>query len=299
MKVFISGGSGFVGSAMAGFFADRGDSVVVTGSSRKRKTGGDPRVTYVAADTTRKGAWQEHVTDSDVVINVAGRNIFNFWTERYKKEMLESRVKTTENIVEALREEGRDQVFLSASAVGFYGDRGEESLAEGAGPGSDFLSDVCIDWETAALKAKEKGVRTAVMRFGIVLGKNGGALEKMKLPYKMCLGGPLGNGKHWFPWIHLEDLISAADFILSHPTLSGVFNFTSPEPVRFREFSRVFAKSVSRPDFFAVPSFLLETLLGDLGKTMLTSQKVVPVRLTKAGFTFRFPEIGDAIRQSL
>lgn len=299
MKVFISGGSGFVGSAMAGFFADRGAQVVVSGSSRRRKGGGDPRITYVAADTTRKGAWQEHVADSDAVVNVAGRNIFNFWTEQYKREILDSRVKTTGNIVDALRGEDGGQVFLSASAVGFYGDMGEESLTEDAGPGTDFLADVCVAWERAAFKAREKGVRTAVMRFGIVLGRNGGALEKMKLPYKLFLGGPLGTGKSWFPWIHLDDLVSAADFILSHPSLSGVFNFTSPEPIRFQEFSRVFAGAVNRPDFFRVPSVLLETLLGDLGRTLLASQKAVPVRLSKAGFTFNFSDIGDAIQHSL
>jgi hypothetical protein len=250
--------------------------------------------TYIVADTTEKGAWQDSVKDADAVVNLAGRSIFNFWTENYKSQIYDSRILTTRNLVESL-DAGRRTTLLSASAAGYYGSRGEDLLPESAEPGSDFLARVCVEWEAEALRAEEKGARVVLMRFGVIMGRGGGALAKMMPAFKFYVGGPLGNGMHWFPWLHLDDLTAATLFLLQAPDAAGAFNFCAPQAVRYKTFARTLGQQLGRPSFMKTPAFVLKLIAGEMGSTLLSSQRAVPAKLEQAGFSFRYPELDAAL----
>ena len=197
MKIFITGGSGFVGTDLSRYLVRKGHSVIAAGRSPSHKLDGHENFQYISADTTQKGDWQNALGQVDAAVNLAGINILRLWTDNYKDQIYDSRILTTRNLVEAMQ--GNKGVTLcSASAAGYYGNRGNEILKEDARQGDDFLAKVCIDWEKEAYQAEAKGIRVVTMRFGVVLGKNGGALRKMLPAFKFFLGGPMGNGKHWF-----------------------------------------------------------------------------------------------------
>jgi uncharacterized protein (TIGR01777 family) len=294
MKIFISGGTGFVGTNLARYLLAKGHSVIATGTSSAHRSISHENFRYISADTTEKGPWQDSLKDVDVQINLAGRTIFSRWSERYKKQIYNSRILTTRNLVEAMPDD-KEVVLCSTSAVGYYGDRAEETINEETPPGNDFLAKVSIDWEKEAFLAEKKGARVAVMRFSVVLGKNGGALAKMIPAFKSFAGGPIGSGKQWFPWIHLEDLISAVMFIIENKDLKGPLNFCSPNPVRNRDFAKALGRVLGRPSFMRVPSFMVRTLMGEMGTVVMSSQRVFPDRLLKNGFEFQYPDIEKAL----
>lgn len=297
MKIFITGGTGFVGSNLSNKLLYQGHEVTVASSSGKHKgTGKGP--TYVTADTTKPGDWQDNIKDADVIINLAGRSIFHFWSESYKKQMYSSRVDTTRNIVDALPEQSQ-AILLSASAAGYYGDSGESERDESAPVGSDFLATVCRDWEKEAQRAVDKGARGVRMRFGVVLGRGGGAIATMKKPFSLGLGGPIGNGRQWFPWIHLEDLLDAIVFLMDGSALDGPFNCVAPGTVRQMEFAGKLAGALKRPAFMPAPSFVMKTALGEFGKSLLSGQKAVPKKLIEHGFVFRHPRLEGALQDIL
>ena len=296
MEIFITGGTGFVGVYLCRAYIVNGWQVTATGTSPTHALSGTENFTYVSADTTQKGTWQDAVRGADAIVNLAGRNIFNFWTEDYKKQIYNSRVLTTRNLVESL-DSGKQVTLLSASAVGYYGSRGEDLLTEASEPGDDFLAGVSRDWEAEALKAGEKGARVALMRFGIVLGRGGGALAKMMPAFKFFVGGPLGSGMHWFPWMHMDDLKAAALFLLQAPEAQGAFNFCAPQAVRYKTFARILGQQLGRPSFMKTPAFVLKLLAGEMGATMLSSQRAVPARLEEAGFSFQYPELEMALKE--
>ena len=294
MKMFITGGSGFVGTNLSFYLLDRGHSIITVGTSSAHKLIRHENFRYISADTTRKGAWQDELNDVDGVINLAGRNIFKLWSANYKKQIYDSRILTTRNLVEAMPD-NKEIIFCSTSAAGYYGNRTDEILKEDALPGDDFLAKVCIDWEKEAFQAEAKGIRVAVMRFGVVLGKNGGALAKMVPAFKLFLGGPLGSGMQWFPWIHMDDLISAIIFILENRDIKGPVNFCSPNPVRNRDFAKTLANVLNRPAFMKAPSFMIRLVMGELGESFMSSQRTVPDKLLKHDFEFQYPDIKSAL----
>ena len=296
MNIFISGGTGFIGSRLSEHILDRGHSVISVGTTTPPGPIDNSRYTALTADTSCQGDWQNALEDVSAVVNLAGRTVFKRWTTAYKKQIYDSRILTTRNIVEAIPT-GKPMVLCSASAVGYYGNRGDELLTEDAGCGKGFLSEIGIDWEKEAFRATEKGIRVAAMRFGIVLGKGGGAIAKMLPAFKSFVGGPLGDGSQWFPWIHIDDLIAAILFIIENEELSGPFNFTAPNPVRNRELAKTIGNTVGRPAILPAPKFLIKLAMGELGSTLLDSQRVIPENLTKAGFQFRYPDLTSAIRQ--
>jgi len=298
MKIFITGGTGFIGSHLSGTLLQKGHFVIVAGMSSVSDGLRHPNLKYISADTTKKGPWQRELEDIDAVINLAGRSIFRRWNEKYKKSIYESRILTTRNLVEALPS-GREITLCSTSAAGYYGNRGDDILTESEQPGSDFLAVVCRDWEEEAFKAKEKGVRVVAARFGVVLGKGGGALGKMIPAIRFFVGGPVGNGRQWFPWIHIEDLISAMLFVFDNKGVSGPLNFTAPEPIRNADLVRAIAAVLHRPSFMPAPAFLIRTILGEFGSSILASQRVMPERLLKYGFSFRYPDIKSAVSNLL
>lgn len=294
MKIFISGGTGFVGTSLVRYLLDIGHSVIATGSSSAPESVDHENFLFISADTTKKGPWQDSLNNIDALINLAGRTIFNRWSERYKKEIYNSRILTTRNLVEAMPDD-KAVVLCSTSAVGYYGDRGEEILKEDAGPGNDFLATVSMDWEKEALLAERKGARVAIMRFGVVLGKNGGALLKMIPAFKSFAGGPVGSGDQWFPWIHMDDLISAMVHIIENQDMKGPVNFCAPNPVRNRDFAKALGKVLGRPSFMRTPSFMIRTLMGEMGTALLGSQRTVPDKLLKSGFEFQYPDVEKAL----
>lgn len=298
MHVLITGGTGFIGTAVARRLLDEGHEVTVTGRSGKSAIPEGEMFRAIACDTTVEGPWQEAVASSDAVINLAGRSIFTRWNKEKKEQIVNSRLLTTENVVKALPSDGKTSLF-SASAVGYYGNRGDTLLAEDASGGDGFLADVSRRWEAEAQAASKKGGRVVIMRFGGVLGLGGGALDAMLTPYKLGLGGPLAGGDQWFPWIHMDDLVGALLFLMGQDSAEGPVNFCAPYVVRNRDFSKALAGALGRPAPFSVPLFALRMAMGELGDEIIASQRVVPEKLSSWGFSFAFPSLEGALKDLL
>jgi uncharacterized protein (TIGR01777 family) len=296
MKVVITGGLGFIGTQLSTRLLERGHQVTVVDHSAKPRPYTPRKVKYVSADTTVPGAWQEEVGIQDAVINLAGTSIFRRWNDETKQLIYDSRILTTRNVAEAMDEE-KGALLCSTSAVGYYGFRGDEELTEDDSPGNDFLAKVCVDWEKEAQKAADKGVRVALTRFGIVLGRTGGVLGQMIPPFRKFVGGPLGSGRQWFSWIHMEDLLKAFLFVFDNGDIHGPVNFCSPNPVRNRGLAKALGKVLSRPSFLTLPGFMLRVVLGDFGSVLVEGQRVVPTKLLKHGFVFEYPEIMGALQE--
>lgn len=295
-RVMITGASGFVGKHLVRHFLDHHWHVTGLGtSSAHPDIQASDHFEWVSADTTLPGDWQDHVADADVIVNLAGRNIFKRWTKAYKQAIYDSRILTTRHLVDAMVP-GKPIDFLSTSAVGMYGDAGERELAEDAAPGSDFLADVCKDWERAALDAEKKaGPAVRIMRFGVVLG-DGGALSVMSPAFKWFAGGPLGSGYQWFPWIHIDDLVKAVDFLIQTPDSRGTYNMVGPTPVRQRAFAKALGQTLNRPAVMPAPGFMVKLIMGELGTSLLNSQKAVPRALMEKGFAFEYPDVESALK---
>ncbi len=299
MKVFITGGTGFVGTYLSRRLVQEGHQVTILTRRPRPPAPEEPGLGYLVGDPTQEGPWMGAVPEHDWIINLAGASIFTRWSAGHKQEILESRVRTTRNLVIALAQGDRRQLFCSTSAVGYYGPRGEETLTEDSPADAGFLGDVSKAWEAEALKAQELGVRTVITRFGIVLGKGGGALAQMAPLFRKFLGGPLGDGSQWFSWIHREDHTRAYLFVRDHPEITGPVNFTAPNPVRNRELAQALGRALHRPAFMPAPAFMIRLVMGEFGDTLLTGQKVLPQRLLDAGFQFRFPSIDQALADLL
>jgi uncharacterized protein (TIGR01777 family) len=294
MKIFVTGGVGFVGGYLSRFLLERGHAVTAVGTRANQQLIDHQNFRYISADTTVPGDWQAALAGVDAVFNLAGRNIFSRWSKRYKALIYDSRILTTRNLVSALPED-KDITLVSTSATGYYGDRGEALLSENEPNGNDFLSGVSRDWEAEASRAEEKGVRVVIARFGVVLGKDGGAMAKMLPTFRLCLGGPLGSGIQWFPWIHMDDILSAYLFVLDNQEITGPVNFCAPHPVRNRDLAKAMGRVLNRPAVLPGPAFMIKLFLGELGGVFLCSQRTVPQRLLEYGFNFKYTEITDAI----
>ena len=291
MKVFMTGGTGFVGTYLSRELAQAGHAITIL--SRRAQPPAPTRagISLVTGDPNQEGPWMALVPEHDWIINLAGASIFSRWTEARKKEIMESRERTTRNLVTALAAGDRRQLFCSTSAVGIYGARGEEKLTEDSPTDAGFLGEVTKTWEAEALKAQDLGVRVVVTRFGVVLGRDGGALSQMAPLFRKFLGGRIGSGLQWFSWIHQADQARAFRFIQANPKISGPVNFTAPHPVRNRELTRALGRVLHRPSFMPAPEFMLRLVLGEFADTLLTGQQVLPQRLLDAGFKFEFPAI--------
>lgn len=297
-KIIVTGATGLIGVELCNALISRGEKVTIFSRNIEsaRKVLGD-KFSYVKWNYKNPQKWQESLADKDAIIHLAGANLFaKRWTENYKKEILESRYMSTKNLVASLmNSQGKVKVFICSSGVGYYGSRGEETLTENSNPGNDFIADVVRKWEGEAAEASAFGVRTAMLRQGIVLSKKGGALAKFLLPFNFFIGGALGNGKQWFPWIHIDDLIAIYLFILDNPEVSGAINTVSPETIRMKEFAKSLGKVLKRPSLFSVPEFVLKILLGEAASTILSNQRVIPKKLVDLGFKFKFENLEDAL----
>ncbi len=296
MNIIITGGTGFIGRHLQRHFLNQAHTVTVIGSRPAPEA--HNAVTYVQADTTAPGPWQSAVSQADMVVNLTGRTIFKRWSRRYKKELYDSRIRTTRNIVDALPTEKR-AVMISTSAVGYYGDGQDSVLTEAADQGRDFLAVLAGDWEAEAFRAREKGARIMVVRFGIVLGRDGGALATMLPTFRSGLGGPLGSGRQWFPWIHIDDLIAALDFLWRQQGLAGTFNLCSPNPVTHREFVKTLGRLMGKPAILPAPAFAMKLALGEMASVLLAGQRALPAKLLDSGFQFKYPSLDDALADLL
>ena len=296
MRVFITGANGFVGTNLSRVLTNAGHSVSALVRSEKKAEHFPRGVTPVLGESTKPGDWQKAVAGHNVLINLAGTSIFSRWTLVHKQLMRDSRILTTKNLVDAIAGDSASQVTLvSTSAVGYYGCTEDEELDENSPAGSDFLATLAKDWETEAFRAREKSSRVVIMRFGVVLGRDGGALEEMVRPFRFFVGGPLGSGRQWFSWVHIQDLCRAVLFVMDHPEVDGPLNFTAPGSVRNRDLARAIGKVMHRPSFMPAPGFMLRLILGEFGQVILEGQRVVPRALTSKGFSFDFPEIHGAL----
>jgi len=300
VKILITGGTGFVGTQLTSRFIRESNEVTILTRSRKGPEKSTPGISYLQGDPTQKGSWQEAIKNHDAIINLAGASIFSKWTEEHKKAIRESRVSSTQNIVEGIPTDPSRKISLfSTSAVGYYGSCGDEELTENSPPGKDFLARIAVEWEGEAFKAKEKGARVVITRFGIVMGEKGGALSQMIPLFKKYIGGPIGSGKQWFSWVHIRDLAEVFVFLLKHPEISGPVNVCSPNPVRNRDLANALGKALHRPSFMPAPAFMVKLVLGEFGSVILEGQRVIPRRLLDSGFVFEYPDIEKALRSIL
>ncbi len=276
MKVAITGGSGFIGRAVAERLRASGHSVI--------------------AVSLRAAPRPDDFAGCQAVVHLAGEPVAQRWTTAARERILNSRIQGTRSLVAALRHQP-PAVLVSASAIGYYGSRGDEILTESSSAGSDFLAQVVLGWEREARAAETSGVRVVTPRIGVVLGRGGGALAKMTTPFRMGVGGRLGSGKQWTSWIALDDLVSLVEFAVMNTALSGPVNAVAPNPVTNGGFTRELAAALHRPAIFPVPEFALKLLFGDMSQMLLGSQRVVPEAALRAGFRFRFTEAGEALRQ--
>lgn len=294
MNIVVTGGYGFVGTHLCKALVKEGHIVTAIGphSPIQEQKG----VTFVKASLS-PGEIPSVFTECDGIIHLAGANIFHRWTQSYKKLIVESRVKTAHAIYEfLLKQKRRPRVFLSASAVGFYGDRGEEALDETSSPGTDFLASTCVEWEKAREKFSALEMRSVSLRTGVVLSDDGGALAKMLPLFRFGLGGKLGNGMQWFPWIHIDDLVRIYLQALENPRMMGSINAVAPKPIRNLEFTKMLGKILGRPTILTVPSMALRCILGEMATALLSSQKVTPRTLEQLGFVFKHPDIESALK---
>jgi uncharacterized protein (TIGR01777 family) len=297
MKILMTGGTGFVGTQITLRLIREGHGVTILTRSLKGIKVSSPGISYLEGDPTKKGPWQEAIKNHNAVINLAGASIFSKWTDEHKKAIRESRVSTTQNIVEGIpTQPERLFTLLSTSAVGYYGFCGDEELIEDSPPGDDFLARIAKEWEGDALRAREKGARVVITRFGIVMGEKGGALSQMIPLFKKYIGGPIGSGKQWFSWVHIKDLAEVFVFLLKHPEISGPVNVCSPNPVRNKDLAKALGKALHRPSFIPAPGFMVKLFLGEFGSVILEGQRVIPRRLLDNGFVFQYPDIEKALQ---
>lgn len=295
-RYLLAGGSGLIGRRLAAAWAAEGAEVVIL--SRSAAVAGLPPGVRVATwDGRTVGAWAAEADGAAAVVNLTGENVGEGrWTAARKSRLRASRLEPTSALVAAIdRAPRRPAALLQASAVGFYGDRGDEILDESAAPGAGYLPSLCVEWEAASAEVEPLGVRRVLLRTGIVLAREGGALPKMLPAFRAGVGGPLGDGRQWFPWIHLDDAVAAIRFAAARAELRGPLNVVAPSPVTNAEFTRELARACRRPAFLRVPPFALRALFGEMAEVLLGGQRVAPAKLAGAGFRFLHPELGPAL----
>ncbi|MBG1263230.1 TIGR01777 family oxidoreductase [Nostoc commune] len=303
MKVAITGATGFIGSRLLQRLHAKGDQIVVltrktTFAQKVFPSETFPNVEIVAYTPNVSGSWQSVIASCDGVVNLAGEPIGEGrWTPERKQEILNSRKLGTQKIVEAIANANpKPTVLINASAIGYYGTSETATFDETSLSGNDYLAQVCQIWEAQARKVKDAGVRLVILRFGIVLG-NGGALGKMITPFKLFAGGPIGSGRQWFSWIHVDDLVSLILEALTKPEIEGVYNGTAPNPVRMADLSQTLGEVMNRPSWLPVPGFAIEALLGDGAMVVLEGQQVLPKRTLETGFEYKYPNLQSALAQ--
>jgi uncharacterized protein (TIGR01777 family) len=305
MKVFVTGATGLVGSRLVRALLARGATAVPLSRNPIPPDRFGPGAEPVVGDPADPGPWQDVLAGCDAVVHHAGENIFaKRWTESFLKAVRDSRVNGTALVAEALsrqprRADGSPKVLISASAVGYYGDRGDEVMTETSAPAADFMAKLTADWEAAAAPARAAGVRVVHPRLGIVLDPDGGALPKLVLPFKLFAGGSVGSGNQWVSWIHRDDMTALLLFLLDTAAAPGPVNAVAPNPVRNRDLGKALGRALGRPSWLPVPRFALRVALGKVAEVLTGGQRVLPEKALGLGFSFRFPDIDGALKDLL
>lgn len=299
MKFVISGGTGFIGGALLERSIAEKHSILLL--TRKPKALSDLEKIYVEVaqwDGRTLGKWVQRMEGADAVINLAGESLGDGrWTNKRKDRIMNSRLVSTKVLVDAIAQlKQKPSVFVSASGVGYYGNVESGDVSESHPNGNDFLAKLCLQWEQAATKAEELGVRVVKLRNGIVLAGDGGALKKMMIPFKMFAGGTIGSGKQWLPWIHREDVMRIIFYAINNHQLSGAVNVVAPDQVTMKQFCKTLGMVMHRPAWLQVPAFVMKSILGEMSEMVLTGQRAVSKRLQDAGFKFQYPTLEGALR---
>ena len=300
MQVVITGGSGLIGSEVARDLGSAGHEVVIL-TRDPAKAALPPNTRAVQWDGKTATGWASLLDGNTAIVHLAGESIAaGRWSEAKKRRIRESRVESGQAVIAAIRQaKEKPRVLLQGSAVGYYGPCGDEVVTEAHPPGRDFLAGVCVEWESSTAEAEPLGVRRAILRTGVVLSRNGGALPRMAIPFRMMAGGPLGGGRQWFPWIHIADEVGAIRFLIEREDARGPFNLTAPRPLTNRDFSSALGKALHRPSLAPAPGFALRAVLGEMADMLLNGQRAVPHRLLELGYAFRYPEALPALRSLL
>lgn len=302
MRIIITGGTGSIGRPLTAALVNDGHDVTVLSRNPNKAKNMAGGVKLLAWDGETAQGWGQAADGADAIINLAGEGIGDGrWDEARKQRIRQSRMKAGKAIMDAISAaSARPKVLVQASAVGYYGvQTGDKPATEAASPGTDFLAKVCFDWELSTAAASRLGVRRPIIRTGIVLTKEGGALPKLLLPFKLFAGGPLGSGKQWLPWIHIEDQVRAIQFLLQNEAADGPFNLSAPNPVTNSEMAKAIGEVMGRPSFMPAPGFALRTALGEMATMVLDGQKAVPAKLQALGFQFKYDSIVPALRNLL
>jgi uncharacterized protein len=301
-KIIITGATGLIGAKLCNALVKRGDDVTIfTRNISRGKKELQEIKKIVEWDYRKPEQWKSELNGKDAVIHLAGANLAGRrWSEQYKKIIIDSRITSTKNLISGMEDiDEKPDLFICASAVGYYGDKDEELITEQSPPSNDFLADLCKKWEREASKAEFLGMRRVSLRQAPILSKKEGMLKEMKLPFKLFLGGPIGTGKQWLPWIHIEDLVNIYLFLLENKNITGPVNAASPNPVRMSEFAEVMGKVLQRPSYFKIPKFLIRIIKGEVADSVTASQRVLPQKLLDAGFDFNFKDVQTALRDLL
>ena len=300
-KIIITGATGLVGKNISSELIKKSEEVIVFTRNVEAGKNKVPNASmYVKWNYDKPEEWKEHINNSKAIIHLAGANLASKrWSKKYKKIITESRIKSTQNLIKAVSEaKNKPEVFICSSAVGYYGNSGDTLLTEDSAPGNDFLANLCIQWEKAAEEIETFGIRRVSIRSGLVLSKEEGILKKFLLPYNLYVGGKLGNGNQWFPWIHINDLVNIYLFSL-YNKIDGAINAVSTNPLRMKEFAFELGKTLNKPSFFKVPEFLLKVVLGEQAKAALSSLRVIPQKLNNQDFKFQFENISLCLKNLL
>jgi len=302
MRIIVTGGTGFIGRALVNELLDNGHSVtVLSRNATSAKALLPSSATCINWDPRPAGTWTKVFHDADAVINLAGAPIADKrWSKARKRLIWDSRVSATQAVVEALRSHAtKPCVLVNASGIGYYGATDDRLLDEGAARGTGFLADLCLEWEAEAMRAAEFGTRVVIVRTGMVLEADGGALPKMLLPFRLFAGGPIMPGTQWVSWIHRRDHIGLIQWALANNGVSGPLNSVAPEPVTMKTFCEVLGRVIHRPSRLPVPGMALSILLGELGSLMTTGQRVIPAKAIAGGYTFKHPALEPALQAIL
>ncbi len=301
-KIIITGATGLIGQKLVSALIHRGDEVIIFSRDiAKAKTIIPNAYEYVKWDYLKPELWKAKLENSDAIVHLAGTNLFaKRWTDSFKNEILKSRQISTKNLVDAIKScSNKPQVFISASGVGYYGDCGDTILDEASSAGNDFLAEVCKLWEGESKRVENAGIRSVQIRTGLVLSTEDGALKQMIPPFKFFIGGPLGKGKQWASWLHIEDIIRIYVHAIDSTELRGAVNAASPNPVRMKEFANKLGNILHRPSLFPVPKFVLRMVIGEAAEVVTASQKVDIQKLLSSGFKFKFDFIKEALKDLL
>ncbi|MCH7962443.1 MAG: TIGR01777 family protein [Bacteroidetes bacterium] len=301
-KIIVTGATGLIGRILCSKLLEQGNEITIfTRNPEAAKKTIKFAKKYVKWNYNNPEEWKDYLNETDSIIHLAGTNLgAKRWNYKFKKELFNSRIESTRQLVNTIKNcENKPKSFITASAVGFYGDRGEEVLIEKSNPGKDFLSNLCSEWEKEAEKIEDQNVRRVSLRIGLVLSSEGGVLKKFLPPFKIFLGGPLGNGKQWFPWIHIEDLINILIHTIKTESLQGPVNIASPGIVRMKDFATSLGKVLQRPSFFQVPKFILKIAVGEFANAIVSGQKVSVDKLLNSGYNFRFTDLENALKNLL